>query len=189
MIPYRKEKIDNAICFFATKHRDRFGHNPSQMSIYKYLAFFEFQAIERYGEPPLGLVYKAMRMGPVPVEIYNKEIHGEKYSFDSYYKNLPRGEKIECYTVEARGEPDLDYFSEDEQALMDEVVRTYGGPAEVMSKKSHEIRAWKKAAINSLIRYEDMFDNFEDNTEDNPAKSVLYGYLQALNRDNHCVPR
>ncbi|GAG44260.1 unnamed protein product, partial [marine sediment metagenome] len=41
MIPYKKEKSDNAICFFAFNHKRKTGKYLPQTFLYKYLAFLD----------------------------------------------------------------------------------------------------------------------------------------------------
>jgi hypothetical protein len=43
MLSYRKERIDNAVLFFAQKHHQKTKKYLSQTVLYKYLAFFEFR--------------------------------------------------------------------------------------------------------------------------------------------------
>ena len=75
MLPYRKERIENAMFFFAQKHHQKTKNYLSQTFLYKYLAFFEFRYLKATGDMPLELTYKAMERGPVPMEIYNNNTH------------------------------------------------------------------------------------------------------------------
>lgn len=72
MIAYRAEKIKNAICYFAAEHEKKTKKHLSQTFLYKYLAFLDFESLSDTGHPVLGLKYKAMGRGPVPIEIYDK---------------------------------------------------------------------------------------------------------------------
>ena len=45
MIPYQKEKIENAICFFASEHQKKTKHPLYQTFLYKYLAFLDFESL------------------------------------------------------------------------------------------------------------------------------------------------
>lgn len=60
MIPYQKEKIENAICFFAYEHKKATRKFLTQTYLYKYLALFDFKCLEETGKPALGLKYMAM---------------------------------------------------------------------------------------------------------------------------------
>jgi uncharacterized phage-associated protein len=162
VIPYQKEKIENAICFFAKEHKKRTKKPLSQTALYKYLALFEFEIFEETGRPPLNLIYKAMDYGPVPIEIYNKR--------DEYESELFRFKKIgeNEYIIIPLKKPNLDYFSEYEIEKLKNLVYIYGEKfvtTSIMSDVSHQkIKAWKKAYTrqkNSIINYEDTFEDLE----------------------------
>jgi len=84
MIPYQKERIENAICFFASEHQKRSEKPAFQTFIYKYLAMLDFLSIEETGQPVLGLNYVALKRGPVPEEIYfeKKFMKSDLYEFE-----------------------------------------------------------------------------------------------------------
>lgn len=164
---YQKERLENAICFFAYGHYKETKKYPSQTYIYKYLAFFEFQILEETGEAPLDLTYRAMKRGPVPLELYENR----------------RGLKADCFCFEEKDEntilvralkkPEMDYFSEYEIKKMNDLIYTFASSymtAHIMSDSSHEkIKAWAKAwnrQQNSLIDKADTFDNIYKKKED-----------------------
>ena len=134
MIAYQKEKTENAICYFASKHKDKTGKYLFQTSLYKYLSLFEFEFLKKYGQPPIGLTYKAMEWGPVPMEIYSKR---EKYDTPCFsFRKNPEG-KI---TIIPKGKPDMDYFSMAEIEDMARLVEIYADEfvtSEDMSKANH----------------------------------------------------
>jgi len=142
MIAYQKEKIDNAICFFALRHKEETGKNLSQTFLYKYLALFEFEYLKKYGHPPLGLKYLAMERGPVPIGIYEKRA--------TYSTSCAVFKKIEedRFLVIAKGKPDMDYFSSAEIEEMSRLIKIYADQfvrASDISDASHEeIRAWRR---------------------------------------------
>ena len=72
MIPYQKEKFENAICFFASEHYKATRKALTQTYLYKYLALLDFRSIETTGKPVLGLEYMAMEKGPVPIKLYRE---------------------------------------------------------------------------------------------------------------------
>ena len=51
MIAYQKEKIENAVCFFASKHKEYTGKNLYQTSLFKYLALFEIEYLKETWTP------------------------------------------------------------------------------------------------------------------------------------------
>ncbi|MBN1294537.1 MAG: DUF4065 domain-containing protein [Candidatus Latescibacteria bacterium] len=161
MKAYQKERLENAICYFASEHFKKTRKLPTQTYIYKYLSLFEFQILEETGEAPLGLKYRAMKRGPVPIEIYNnrRDINSECFCFEERDDNI--------FDVRALKMPNMDYFSEYEIQKMKNLIFTYATPymtSHIMSESSHEkIRAWRIAynerGENSII---DNSDTFED---------------------------
>ena len=140
---YQKERIENAICFFAKEHYKNTKKRLPQTFLYKYLAFLDFQTLKETGKPALGLVYKAMPKGPVPEEIYSKKSNTELYEFKQLNPN-----DLNQYSVIHKKEPDLDYFSKYEIKKMNEIIEFYATSytnTKIISDVSHEIiLAWKK---------------------------------------------
>lgn len=160
MIPYQKEKIDNAICFFANEHLTKAKKPLYQTYLYKYLALFDFQHLKEQGIPALDLKYKAMERGPVPIDIYSQRdnIKSECFEFRSdsggNWVVIPKGKK-----------PDMDFFSPAEIKIMKTLIEIYAQQwikANDMSDASHQtILAWKrtwKKQPNTFIDYADEFD-------------------------------
>jgi hypothetical protein len=152
MIAYQKERIENAICFFAAEHQKVTKKPLFQTYLYKYLAFFEFDHLKKYGHSPLGLTYRAMPRGPVPMEIYSNR---EKFKTPCVaFKKVGEDQ----YLVVSQGNPEMDYFSTTERVEMRRLIEIFADrfvDANDMSEASHqEIRAWRKAynqKPNSII--------------------------------------
>lgn len=143
MIPYQQEKLENAVCFFAKEHYSKTKHRLYQTFLYKYLALFDFGHLKAYGKPALGLTYKAMKMGPVPDELYGRRDDpalSTRFSF--------RKDENQNIMVVPKGSPDLDYFSRHEIELMQRLIEIYGQgyvTSRIMSDASHqEILAWQR---------------------------------------------
>jgi uncharacterized phage-associated protein len=186
MIAYRLERVENAICFFAREHKKHAKRLPTQTMMYKYLAFFEFGMLEKTGQPPLGLKYRAMKRGPVPIDIYNRRDENTSELF----KFIDRGEGR--YDVSALKTPDMEYFSENEIQKMNELIFIFATPRTYtnhFSDASHEkIRAWKEAwerQHNSIIKFEDTFSDIGLKTEEEltlPEENfIIYSML------NECI--
>jgi len=174
LIPYQKERIEGAIAFFASKHKEQAKQNLSQTALYKYLAFFDFKSLNDSGEPALGLTYIAMPFGPVPQEIYKEK----KYIDSKYYKFHPKGNSV--IIIPTSHKPDyLEYFSEYDMELMNDLIEifaTLGKSSSIMSEASHENNEWGKAwrktrnkNPNSIINMADHFDNLEEKYKNNTA--------------------
>lgn len=160
MIPYQKEKIENAICFFAREHQKKSGHPLYQTFLYKYLAFLDFESLRETGRPCLGLSYRAMEHGPVPIEIYDRytKIKSALFEFRSVQDNV--------YAIYPKGKPDLDYFSKKEISRMERLIEIYAKDyiqTKMISDASHEsILAWKKtwkSHPNGMMDYKSEFDD------------------------------
>lgn len=168
MIPYNKERIDNAILFFAKEYKRKTRKYLYQTQLYKFLGFFDFMGQERFGTPPLNLEYVAMERGPVPIEIYKNRnsINESLYSFEKI--------ENEVYQVYPKGKVNLDFFSKNEIELMKELIEIYADifvKTKDISDASHQrINAWKKTwntKPNSLIDYDLTFnaDIYDKNSE------------------------
>jgi uncharacterized phage-associated protein len=163
VIAYKKEKLENAICYFATEHRNKTGRYLPQTILFKYLAYLDFMSLKDTGRPSLELEYKAMGNGPVPYRLYNKRRNYKT----SLVEFVPRnGNK---FTIESKNNPNLDYFSRYEIRKMDELLSKYADSSisekkiseKICSDSHEEIRAWKIAYTkkhNSIMNYEDTFD-------------------------------
>lgn len=172
MIPYQKEKIENAICFFALEHYTETGCYLYQTFLYKYLAFLDFNTLEKIGRPSLGLTYRALEQGPVPCEIYDKRKH---YTTELFEFELVDREK-NAYVIIPKKEPNLDYFSDCEIEIMDTLIEEYAH-AYVSSDESIEashqrILAWKRTwqhKKNDFIKY---IDNFPEDILNKPEAEL-----------------
>ncbi len=175
VIAYKKEKRENAMCYFATEHHNKTRRYLPQTTLYKYLAYLDFESIKERGRPALELKYKAFENGPVPPEIYNRR----KNYTSRLVEFIPRGKENgrEKYIVKAKIDANLDYFSKYEIKKMDELINKYA-VVEMSEKEiadricddSHkDIKAWKVAhdiKENTIIEYEDTFENLFNKKED-----------------------
>lgn len=180
MIAYQKEKIENAICFFAQEHKKATRQPLHQTYLFKYLAFLDFVSLKHTGRPSLGLKYRAMERGPVPIDIYNQR--------DSYKSDCLTFRKVDQdkYIIESKGRPDLTYFSPYEVSQMRRLIEIFADQfvrSNEMSEASHEeIEAWRKAwkrKRNSIIEFEDEFDEniFSKSPKDlSPAEEAFLIY-------------
>lgn len=155
-IPFRKERVENAVLFFARKHTETAGSPLYQTFLYKYLAFIEFWSIKEVGTPAFGLTYRAMDEGPVPLELYDQ--NGEFRSSNLYSFNYEGDNR---FTIDAASaaKPNMDYFSRDEASEMRALIKRFAhefSRTKEPSEASHtEIRSWRVAVRNAIMRYED----------------------------------
>ena len=147
MLPYRKERIENAMLFFAQKHYQKTKMYLSQTFLYKYLAFFEFRYLKAAGDMPLELTYKAMEYGPVPMEIY--ENRGKPGCFSKVvFDPFPLKDRKTGYLIKPKGKFEPDYFADAELEEMNNLIEMFAQSwvkSSEMSEMSHQaIKAWKK---------------------------------------------
>jgi len=172
MIPYQKEKINNAICFFAQEHKKKSGKYLTQTYLYKYLAFLDFYSIEKTGMPTFGLKYRAMGRGPVPISIYNKRknLKTDFYEFRKQDDNL--------YIIYPKNKPNLDYFSAFELEQMNKLIskyaRKYGSTDEISDASHKEILAWKRTYAKKKNEIIDYKLTFEGNIEKKQVKELTH---------------
>lgn len=194
-IAYQKEKIKNAILFFAIEYRKKTKKNLNQTRLYKFLAFLDFGIMEEYGEPALGLTYRARKMGPVPVEIYEDKKYTNNKGYIFQHKN-DNNNTIEII-VKNKKVLNLDYFSDMELEKMHNIIEKYANKkitTLAISEISHDIiKPWKRRydlKENSIISYDkDVFVNIDKKSEDNltPAEN-RYKMIKAFEELKKCTP-
>ena len=147
MLSYRKERIDNALLFFAEKHYKKTKNYLSQTFLYKYLAFFEFRYLKAAGDMPLELTYKAMERGPVPMEIYSNRDNSDFFSKVIFEPFQTKSGK-DGYLIKPNGKFDPDYFAEAELEMMNNLIEIFAqrwvGATEMSEASHQDIKAWKK---------------------------------------------
>ncbi|MBN1573512.1 MAG: DUF4065 domain-containing protein [Deltaproteobacteria bacterium] len=179
MIPYQKEKIDNAICYFALSHKSKARKLITQTYLYKYLAFLDFTCLEKTGIPSLGLTYRAYKQGPVPKELYDN-----RHKLDTALYRFEEREEGRIYIV-PKGKPDLSYFSEMERKEMSRLIEIYANSkvfSKDMSDASHEvILAWKITWNRNPKGIIDYKITFGGNITEKPQEDLTYPEEKYLN--------
>jgi hypothetical protein len=145
----------------------------------KILYFAERYHLRAYGRPVIGDRYVAMDNGPVPSFSYNvlkgslapaelAMAEGALVPFD--------GHKHPAY--EAGRQPRLEYFSRTDLKCLDEAiayckVRSFGA----ISDETHEHKAWKDAALNCFMKWDDFLDGADKETVDEARAFSAYGVV------------
>lgn len=168
MIAYQKERIENAICYFASEHKKRAQKPAYQTYIYKYLALFDFQVLQETGKPALDIEYDAFGKGPVPKHLYDT-----RSSYKTRcYKFISEGE--DSIIIEPSHKSNLDYFSDHEIEIMNQLLDKFAHPwitTDDLIAASHEIPAWQKAWSRRAdsqrvpMSYDDNFDRIQTKSE------------------------
>ena len=175
MQAYKKERLENALLFFALEHYKKTKRYPSQTVLYKYLAFFEFRYLEKTGTMPLELTYKAMKNGPVPLEVYDKRSQPGAFSTVDFEPFETQSGKP-GYLVKPKGKFNPDYFAEAELEEMRNLIEIFAQQwvgASVMSDASYqEILAWKKTYSKQPDAIIDPKDGFKRDITAAPPETL-----------------
>ncbi|WP_321991544.1 type II toxin-antitoxin system antitoxin SocA domain-containing protein [Marispirochaeta aestuarii] len=170
MIAYRQERIDNAIAYFAKRHREITNKPAFKTYIFKYLALFDFSVLRETGVPAFDFSYDALQRGPVPRELYYRidQLESEKYT-------VSEDQDGNHYFTET-GDAELDFFSEREIEQLQKIAESYMRPGmktdDVCDATHHDIKAWRVAWENrgtrniAPMQYMDEFDDILSKSED-----------------------
>lgn len=154
-IPHREEKITNAVCFFASEHERITGTLLTHTSLYKYLAFLDYAAMEKTGRPALGLLSLTRMRHPLPVDIYAELQRSRKDCFS--FLSLGQG----LYLVKATERPDLSFFSPLEVSEMKSLVETYAHrfakARDAAEARGSRKRRWMRTSEG--VGYGDVFED------------------------------
>ena len=163
MIAYSKEKLDNAVAYFAGRHEEITGNKAYKTYIFKYIALFDFMILDQTGKPAFDIEYAALEMGPVPVFLYD---HIDEYESSSFLINEDNDGN---HYITSSVDIEMDYFSEFEQEKLDQIVNDYifkGMKTDDVCNRTHtDILAWRTAwgSRGTARRVPmDYIDEFED---------------------------
>jgi uncharacterized phage-associated protein len=175
MPAYQKERLENAMLFFAQEHYKKTRKYLSQTALYKYLAFFEFRYLDKTGNMPLDLTYRAMERGPVPIEVYDKRDTSGAFSTVIFEPFQTQGGNA-GYLVKPNGKFNPDYFAEAELDEMKTLIEMFAQGwvgAAVMSDATHQaIRAWKKTYAKTPNAIIDPIEEFNRDITTVPEDSL-----------------
>lgn len=166
------DKLINAILFFSKKLR-----HPNKTNIFKALFNSEFIHIRRVGRPIFGLEFHAWPFGPVPKRLYEEISAGNWVNKCKDYFVLIENKDEDGFgnteiTFKSKTNPDLDYFSDKEIEILEEVAFIYKeARASDSSAATHQIGTpWYKTVHEKgegeLIDYELALEEDDDNKLD-----------------------
>ena len=166
MIAYSKERLDNAVAYFAGHHEEITGNKAYKTYIFKYIALFDFLILDQTGKPAFDIEYAALERGPVPVFLYD---HIDEYESSFFIINEDKdGNHYLTSTVDIK----MDYFSEFEQKKLVQIVDDYifkGMKTDDVCDRTHtDITAWRIAWENRGTARRvpmDYIDEFDDISE------------------------
>lgn len=168
MRAYHRQIVDNVVAYIAQQYYNAHEKDITQTLMFKILALFDFRCLRKNGRPCLEFSYTARDRGPVPEELYRKDL--SEYSLFSV-----RDKKSRDYTTRhfiATDKADLDFLAPSEKQilvdLVSHIVENKLGGQEASTLSHREIKAWQIAydrKKNSTMSYAEEFDDLDDKTE------------------------
>ncbi len=172
-INIERKKLANAIVFFIHSIK-----NLNKTLLMKLLYDFEFKHIAKKGKPVFGLKYCAWDWGPVPIDVFY-EISDKQTleGFESYFivtkeKSFEDGDRYDEYNFKTRKTADLQYFTQSEIHLLEQVAYIYKNTTAKMASQIHHEKGkpWemtvKKTGIGSEIDYNLAFEDRASDADD-----------------------
>jgi uncharacterized phage-associated protein len=152
MSKIHEKKYENAILYFAYKLG---GILKGKKKLAKLLYFVDFDYYEKYEEHFTGDEYRAQPMGPLPIHMSKivSKLEQEKRIKIDYEKIV--GVENKCEVYEAIKKPDLTVFSKQEKAMLERVVKIYGGlSGGQLENLSHQEAPYTGTSLGQPIMYE-----------------------------------
>lgn len=152
MLKINEKKYENAILYFADKLG---GVLKGKKKLAKLLYFSDFDFYEKYEDYFTGDEYRAQPMGPLPIhmtKVISKLEQAKKIKLG--YEKLD-GVENNCEVYQAIKKPDLSVFSKQEKAMLDRVVKIYGGlSGGQLENLSHQEAPYTGTNLGKAIMYE-----------------------------------
>jgi len=147
-----EKKYENAILYFANKLG---GVLKGKKKLAKLLYFADFDYYEKYENHLTGDEYRAQPMGPLPIhmaKVVSKLEQAKKIKIR--YEKL-EGVENKCEVYEAVKKSDLSVFSKQEKAMLDRVIKIYGGlSGGQLENLSHQEAPYTGTDLGKTIMYE-----------------------------------
>ena len=139
-----KDKLGNAMIYIA-KHTSML----SKTKLIKLLYIMEEKMVERHHTPFLAIPYEIWHLGPVQKDLF-ADLSDQLFLMHSYLEPY-NGEYNRCF--KARKEFCDDEFSQQEIAIMDEVLAEFGklSASQLVSYLHREDSLWYKTALRNGI--------------------------------------
>jgi uncharacterized phage-associated protein len=150
---FDRQKFANAASYLAERCPD----GLTKMKLANLLYFADKEHLLEYGRPITGDRYIKMEFGPVPSEAYNLMKRDERASVEDQ-ELFDRYLEVSENNVSAKRPPNLDFLSETNREVLDNVAVKYGQLAPgALSRLSHREPAWRQAEMNREMDYRLMF--------------------------------
>lgn len=150
--PINKKKYQNTILYLCQKLG---GEIRGKKKLAKLLYFIDFDFYEKYEKAITGDVYKALPMGPFPMELekITSEMSKKKILEVSSIKEREgyiSTETYKCITI-----PDISVFNKEEIKMIDRVITKYGHlNGKQLEELSHAEAPYIATKLKSEISYE-----------------------------------
>ncbi|MEX0693565.1 MAG: Panacea domain-containing protein [Rhodospirillales bacterium] len=132
--------------------------------------FADKKHLNEFGRPIFGATYKAMKFGPVPLEVYEMAKSEAIWLAELSVDKMPW--RIDGYklVLEANDEPDMDVLSETDFDALKWAFETSSQMSFTSRTAATHGHDWRAAELG-IMRYEDMIDDAEN-------KKEIIGYLR-----------
>lgn len=151
---FNKAKFKQAILYLI-------AHSPNQTiegkkKLAKLLYFGDFNYFEAYEKPLTGATYRALKMGPVPMELQEviKEMQGHELKISK--QDIGLENDLEVFSLDVL-EKDLhfDSFSAQEKKVLDRVLEKYGQfSGGELERITHAEAPYNAVGIGEYMPYE-----------------------------------
>ena len=132
---------------------------------------------------PLELTYKAMPLGPVPMEIYENREKAGYFSKVTFELSQTKSGGI-MYLVKPNGNFESDYFAEAELEEMHNLIEMFAqgwlGASEMSDASHQDIKAWRKTHSKSPNAVIDPIEEFDRDITSVPENELETGELKYL---------
>lgn len=145
LINHEREKLINAIIFFATNTRFL-----GKTKLCKLLYFLDFEHYRETGRSVTGMEYSAWKMGPVPVDLYEEvEMPEPDMSAKVEFVEIETRSGSPMLTVKPIAPFDDSHFTKRELRIMQKLANEYkGARSEDIIEATHlENQPWHKTYI------------------------------------------
>ncbi len=169
MVKYNMEKLEELILYIATRNRGDNTFGSTRLA--KVLFWSDFERFRQTGDAITGAPYIKMPYGPIP------------NGFNDFLKSLEGGRllRLEEYPWEkgaqkrpiALREPNMELFTPDEIALVDQIIAEHWGKsASDVSDRSHQFVGWQIARPQERIPYGTIWLSAPEPTEEERQRAL-----------------
>jgi hypothetical protein len=147
---YDDRKMQELILYIADRQKGDGGYGRVKMA--KLLFYSDFEAFARLGAPVTGATYIKRPQGPLAKEFLPAQ--SRLLAAQDLREDAVEVGPYTQYRLVALRDSNLEVFSPEEIAVVDEVIHTHEGwSGKEISDKSHEELVWDVPAMDSHIPY------------------------------------